>query len=334
MVDLGQHGNEAAVPPIGVDRGVQTPINNSFTRNPAHWTVGKKAYEVAFFMNWEKDDPVLFDPTYFNDLYSAFSTKGCHPDLDPKDGYLSVESCNCFLNFVCNLIENDRIKDHYQNLFSKDNTDRLRQMMLAIMNLLNVKRAEPHFKETYASVVVQVCLALDTCSNGINTNVEAIFMNLALPTEGNIGNRVKLALQIMRDAIFRKAIYACISTSSEYMQHEAASVSYYYQRMSKSLGLPSSIASLDVRYMRSYAMRDQEIDIFNLFCQEYIPLNITKYLLEIIHDPYDQTIPTKVFTDWVETRYPPEARYDLLDEDGRYKPEILIRLLKELEVLN
>lgn len=290
--------------------------------------LGIKGLEVAFSMDWEKDDPLLFEPTYLNDLIQQ---EKLHPDL--KNKYISSRNINIFVNFICNLMENGQIKDHYRKVLSKENTDRLRQMMLAIMNLLNAKRTEPHFEETYASVVLQICLALDNCSNGINTNVEAVFMGLALPKEGNIGYRIRLALQIMRDTIFRKGIQACISKSPEAMEHEAASVSYYYRNISKNFGLPLSVTDLDVRF-QDYAMRDQEDQISRLFFEQYTPVSIVRNIFEIIYNPYDSTIPTKAFTDWVETRYTLEARYDLLAEDGRYKPDCLVQLLQELEVIN
>jgi hypothetical protein len=117
------------------------------------------------------------------------------------------------------------------------------------------------------------------------------------------------------------------------MQHEAASVNYYYRQMRREFGLPLSTADLDKRY-QGYASLGKENEIRDFFAERYTPCKITEYITAIINNPFDPAISTKQFTDWVEARYrTTEDRYSLLDETGRYKPECVIRLLQELKVI-
>jgi hypothetical protein len=225
------------------------------------------------------------------------------------------------------------IQDRYGSTLSKENTDRLRQMMLAIMNTLNAKRGEADFQATYKTVVLQVCLALQNCSNGINTNVEGVYNNLAYPKGGNIGQRVKLALQLKRDSVFRKCILNCLLESDRpeyYLVHEAASVNYYFRQMASEFGLPPSVSEMDTNW-ETFALKGAEAKIRAAFREENRIENSVRTILEIINNPQDSTIASKLFNDWMATKYPLEERYGLLDEQGKYKPECIIRLLQELE---
>ncbi len=297
--------------------------------------------DIAFAMDWTKDDPILFDLTYMMDICNSVQAlrveRGqLHPDL--LNNLISIENITTFTQFICDLIGGITIRDRYNNELTKENTDRLRQMMLAILNTLNSYRNEPNFKETYASVVMQVCFALQNCSNGINTNVEGIYNNLAFPKDGNFGLRIKLALQLFREKILRESIMLCIKESDRpdyYLEHEAASVNYYFGKMGPQFGLPLSISEIDKRY-QAYALKEQEALIQALFESRYSPVLILKYLYEIIYNPEDPTIPTKLFETWVETRYSELAsRYELLDEgSGRYKPEVLLQFLQELRIIS
>ncbi len=312
---------------------IQQPIQRSQSANGYKGLslgLGPKSLQVAFSMDWNKDDPVLFNPDYIIKLYSS-NEVDCIADRDnlhKKIGNLKLIE---FIKFVRDLMTYGSIRDHYGNLLSKENTDRLRQMMLALMNLLNAQRKEADFYDQYAAIVLQICAALENCSNGINTNIESIFINFAMPKEGNIGYRVKLALQIWREALFRKAILAAIINSPYAMAHEAASVTYYYRRISKEFGIPTSVTELDLRY-EAYAMAGQENKIRALFNQWYTHCGIVKYISDIIHNPQDSTITAQLFTDWVTARYG-DKRDEMLDEEGRYKPEAVIALLQELEIL-
>jgi hypothetical protein len=288
---------------------------------------GPSYLEIAYAMDWTRDDPVLFDPTYVSSLiHSTQRGNPLHPDLK------NLPNSETLVDFLSRLMYGLEIQDRYGATISKENTDRLRQMMLAIMNTLNAKRGEADFQTTYKTVVLQVCLALRNCSNGINTNVEGVYNNLAYPKGGNIGQSVKLALQSKREEIFRKCILNCLSKSDKpayYLSHEAASVNYYFRRMGREFGLPPSISEMDNKW-EEFALIGGESAIRAEFRDENRIENCVKTILDSINNPHDPTIATKLFNDWIATKYSLEERYGLLDEQGKYKPECIIQLMQEL----
>lgn len=290
------------------------------------YTFGAKSREVACSMDWSKDDPILFDPTYVNTLISQ---PGRYSDgFNPC---MSRSAQDSFIGFLSDLMGGAKIKDHYGILLSKENTDRIRQMMLAIMNKVNAKKGEPKFNEFYASIVNSVSLAINNCSNRMNTEIEAIFTGLNYPKEGSLGQRIRLALQEFRNQIFQKCIHTVVSQDPHYLRHEAASFNYYYGSIAERFGLPPSVSSLDHKF-EYCAMKGQQENIKKIFNKEYAPLTIITKISKIIADPYDSSIPTKLFTDWIEARYTLEERYQLLDDTGNYRPECIVKLLKELEI--
>lgn len=289
-------------------------------------TLGPKNREIAYSMDWSKNDPLLFDPTYMTDLITHRKT---HPDI--CNALIPNHSKNQFITFIYNLMTGQEIKDHYGIVLSRKNVDRISQMMLAIMNQVNAARREPLFQEFAASVFNMVCLAIDNCSNRINTEIEAIFINLNYPKDGNLGFRVRLALQKLRAQIFQKSIHLHVAQNPNYLNHEAASFNYYYGKMTKLFGLPPSVSSFDHQF-ESFAMKGLEENITRFFEKEYTPLTILKKLSEEIQDPNTPSVPCKLFTDWIEASYSAEERYNLLDSTGKYRPECFIRLFTELQI--
>jgi hypothetical protein len=286
--------------------------------------LGAKKKEVAFSIDWSKDNPKLFDPTYVNKLIKK---KEKHPHM--SNPLIPSHSRDRFITFLSDLMNNKELR---LPRLSKENTDQMRQMMLAIMNTVNARSKEPKFNEFYASLINLVDLALNSCSNRVNTEVEAIFIGLLFPKDGNLGRRVRLALQEYRHQIFQKSIHAVISKSWSALAHGAASFNYYNGRMAEQFGLPRSISKHDHNY-ESFAMKGQEENIKAFFKKEYTPLNILRKIMRIIGDPFDISIDTKLFTNWIETRYSADKRHQVLDETGNYRPECFVQLLTELEVL-
>jgi hypothetical protein len=296
------------------------------------YTLGPKNNEVAYSMDWSKDDPILFDPTYLIDLSSQMQR---HPDM--QSPLIPSETKTKFITFISDLMEDNTIVDHYNVPLSKDNTDQIRKMMLAIMNQVNAKRLEPGFQEFYATIIDTICLSIDNCSNRINTQIESVFVDLNYPKEGTLGLRIFLALQELRMQIFRKGVHLHVAENSYYLRHEAASVSYYFRRMtelglvSAIFGLAPSVSSMDHNF-ESYAMKNLEESIVNFFQREYTPFTIFQKLSEAIQDPNDTSIPCQLFTKWVQSRYSDEEQESLIDEMGKYRPECFLRLFTELQI--
>ena len=283
-------------------------------------------HELVFALDWSKHDPILFDVVYMNDLIKQNKS---HPDL--QNPFITDSIKNSFLAHISNLMQNEQIEDHYNKLLSKENTARLKLMMLAIMNQVNSQRNESNFQQLYATIVQCICLAMDNCSNRINTEIEAVYTSLNYPKEGALGFRIYLALQEMRQQIFQKAIHLCVSKEPYYLAHEAASINYYNREMAAQFGLPPSVSNFDLSF-EEFAMKFQEKQISEIFKSEYTPLAIFKKISEIIQDPHNKAIPCKLFTDWVVAHYSPEERTQVLEDDGRYRPQCFIRLFKELQI--
>ena len=282
--------------------------------------LGTKSREVAFAMDWSKDDPVLFNPTYVKSLIKEGME---HPDM--KNPHISKDNKAKFLELL-----NDLMTDGSDELSNKNNT-RIKKMILAILNTLNDLKKTPKFQETYAAIVFNICGAFKHCSNRINSEIEAIFTNLCYPKDGNLGQRIRIALQLMRAQLFRKAIHLQVAHKPSYLEEEACSVNYYSRKMATSFGLPPTVSSLDNNY-DSLALKGKEKNIHKFFEKEYTPFAIYKKLSESIQDSQDNSIPCKLFTDWVEAHYSLEERYKLLDDSGKYSPECFIRLFTELEI--
>lgn len=273
--------------------------------------------ELVYAMDWNKDDPVLFDLAY---------ATGQRFQEDLKSELINPIDCTNIAAFVRDLIRNDR----YRSL-TMENTTQLRQMVLAILNTLNARREEPDFQQLFATTIFQMAEALTHCSNGINGGFEKIFMDLTFPKDGALGRRVKLVLQALRDKIFRAAILDCIKASDRrdyYLSHEAATVNYYFGRLARVAGLPDSICAKD-RNHEYFALKGQERNIADRFDAMYTPERILKEIYEKIHDNFDSAIPTRLFTEWVQAQRFEEP----LEEDGTYKPETVLRLLQELQIL-
>ena len=288
-------------------------------------SLGPRNREVAYAMNWSKDDPLLFDPTYMTDLITRQKK---HPDM--HNPLIPTRTKTQFITFISNLWTGKTILDHYGTVLSKDNTDRIRQMMLAIMNLVNAARREPQFQEFYASIINIICLAMDNCSNRINTEIEGIFYDLNYPKEGNLGQRIRPALQEFRAQVFRKGIHLHVAQNAYYLEHEAASANYY-GKMAERFGLPPSVSRMD-RQFEKFAMKGLEESIARYFESEYTPSAIFQKLSEAIQDPNDTSIPCQLFVKWLEANYSIEERYNLLDDTGKYSPECFIRLFTELQI--
>jgi len=302
---------------------VQKNTEGQNSNDPFHkLKLGAKNREVAFAMDWSKDDPVLFNMTYMQNLITQ---KELHPDM--QNVYLSAENKSEFTHLLSEIL-----LGNVEEL-SKENANRVRQMTLAILNTLNQKRTEPAFQETYATIVVSFLQAFTHCSNRINTEVEAIFNNLCYPKDGNLGRRIRLVLQRIRALIFHSAVHKQIAQNPYYLKHGASSFNYYNRKMAQSFGLAPSVAELDKHYA-DYAMKGREKDITELFDKEYTPVTIYNKLSEIMQNPEDNTIPCKLFTDWIEARYGKKEMYSLLDESGKYSPKCFIRLFKELEIFS
>jgi hypothetical protein len=291
--------------------------------------------EITHSIDWEKDDLVLFDQSYINSLFLSIA--------DQQNGRLHVDLQNEFINnrdkqkfvyFLSNLIGFSSVRDRYGNQLSQDNVLILRKMILAIMNTLNSRRQEADFQQLYASFVFQICRALENCSNGINTNIENIFIDITFPKDGSLGRRIKLVLQSMRNDIFRREIFNCINKSDNpdyYLQHEAPTVSYYFSKMTKEVGLPSSVSATDERF-QGYALKGQESIILSNFYKHYNPKNILNVILEKIRDCNDTSIPTGLFNEWIESNYDINDRYEQLDDNGNYKIESVLQCLQSLEI--
>ena len=290
--------------------------------------LGQRNQELALAMDWSKDEPTLFHQVYVNDLLSQ---KQDHPDM--MNPFINNVTKDQFLTSLSTLMHNEQVQDKYRTLLSKENTSQLRLMMLAIMNQVNGMRREPNFPEFHATVISCLCLAIDNCSNRFNTEIEAVYTGLNYPKEGNLGFRIYLALQEMRRQIFHKAIHLCIAKNSYYLSHEAASLNYYNREMAEKFGLPPSISNHDSNFANC-VMKDQEESITQFFTAEYTPFAIFKKISEIIQDPNDSSIPCKLFTDWVQTRYREDVLSQVLDHTGRYQPECFIRLFEELQVFS
>lgn len=301
---------------------------NSKNYYQSHFHLGKKSLALTYCIDWNKDHP-LFDPTFTFDWIHSHSMIDL-PNLD-------FHKHQQFISFLKQLTDdNPIIKDHYGKELSQENVERIRQMIFAIMNLIKEEQKTNNFEKKYIIVVTEICNALDNCSNAMNTAIESLFYQLSFPSEGNIGQKVELCLQKLRDTIFRKSIQTVLQRSDRadyYLKHEAASFNYYYANthLSTTLGLPLSVSALDKKWQK-YALKDQEYEIIKLFYQNYTPNKIIDTIYDVICDVYDQQIPVKVFTDWILNQ-PNVPQDQIIDENGQYNKWCVAYLLEKLQII-
>jgi hypothetical protein len=284
------------------------------------------AYGSVYRLDQQDPNSSLFDPSY---LFSLIATGTCHPDIEniPVPSEIKSE----FIHFLTRLMDMDQLLIS-MGMLSRENTDRVRQMTLAILNTLCTKRQDVDFKNLYASVIMQFTEALKHCSNGVNTNIENIFIELALPKDGSLGYKVKLALQMHRDTLMRRAIQKYVARSDYYQSHEAASVNYYYRKLAGEFGLLPSVSALDERYT-SYAMPNLEDKIRAYFKEHYTPIKVIHHIHDVVHNPYDPAISSQSFTDWILAKFPQIPKDELLDESGNYFPIYTQMLLEDLGLI-
>lgn len=343
------------------------PLSTEYT----NYKLGEKSLEVAFSVDWDKDNS-LFHPSFVNSWISGFVKSWIPSPLFPyfksncwsyqdKSIPLSNEIIHThedFIEFLQELMNPNPhhvIKDHYGFPLTSENIKRLRQMLCAIMNTIYPKDYDQNnleqmvdFQDKYKRTVSETYNALQNCSNAMNTAIENLFYEIVSPScfskTGAIGQKVEFRLQKLRDGIFRKIIQDFLDHEitmiyqpkngqyTSYAEHGAATFNYYYgmNELCKKLGLPLSISALDSRY-KGYALKDKEMAILEKFNQEYTPSRIIDVIYDAICDIYDITIPTAFFTEWVQKQNMDQET--ILDENGQYQKETVIKLLEELEII-
>jgi hypothetical protein len=119
---------------IPVDSSSSAPVNGEQRVEIQHHLavdqrLGSSSFELIFAADWNKPDPVLYNAVY---LFEILQQEYDHPDF--RKSTITQSNKARFLLFIRNLMTNNKIFDHYKKALSNENTDQIRQMMLAIMN--------------------------------------------------------------------------------------------------------------------------------------------------------------------------------------------------------